>query len=176
MVSFVGLGLLERVLVVLSDESAVEYLQAGDGLKTGRCVERQRWGIVGLGLQRYTGRAGGAGDLDDVPKQPARDAAAAVLRYDVEITDRPGGAEHQRRRHDRARDEPASVVGSHRSRQREVVLCHLVAKPAASRLRGWWSAVMHPVVIEQDSYLVEIAVGRRYRHDCDGHGIQSRRR
>jgi hypothetical protein len=36
--------------------------------------------------------------VDGVLEQGARDATAAALRGDVEIADRPGSTEHQRRR------------------------------------------------------------------------------
>src|SRR5207248_9911443 len=157
-------------------EGEVEQFQAGDGLKARRCVERERRYVVGLGLYRYAMDAGGTGVVDDMFEQGQRDAGTAVSWGDVEVADRPGGGEHQRSRHKCGGDEAAGVVGVDGRNRSHALLCELVVKPATGDLAGGSLAVVRPVFVEQGGYLVERRVERRYRRDCHGHNVQSRRR
>src|SRR6266566_1819942 len=104
-------------------------------------------------------------------EQDARDTAATALRGDIEVADRPGGTEHQRRRHDRGRDEPARLPGVNGRGDHQLALSQLAVKPVVGELGGRWLAVVCPVIVEQGCYLAEHLVGWCHLHDCYGHGI-----
>lgn len=65
-------------------EGEAEQFQAADRLEAGCRVEPERGGVTGLGLQRHAIRTGGAGVVEDMLEQDARDTAATALRGDIQ--------------------------------------------------------------------------------------------